>query len=310
MTARAKRALLAVALPFLLFLLACAAVLGAGELLSAPARRSVGEPPPELFATAVRIPVGASYVSGWVARGAGSGAVLLLHGVRSDRRQMVKRALWLNQSGYSVLLIDLAAHGESPGERITFGAREADGVRAALQWLRRQLPGERVGVIGVSLGGASTLLAGPGKLLDALVIESVYPTIEDAVENRLAIRLGTAGRWMAPVLLKQIPLRSGVAVTALRPIEALAAMAAPVLVIGGDLDQHTSADETRRMHAAAPGRASLWMVPGAGHIDFHAHARDAYEQRVGSFLATHLRRARSHGRLEPRWSIQQSNANM
>ena len=289
MTSRAKRALLAFALLLLISLLACAAVFGAGELLSAPARRSVGEPPPELFATAVRIPVGSTYVSGWVARGAGSGAVLLLHGVRSDRRQMVQRALWLNQNGYSVLLIDLAAHGESPGERITFGAREAGGVRAALAWLRRQLPGERVAVIGVSLGGASTLLARPGALLDALVIESVYPTIEEAVENRLAMRLGSAGRSMAPVLLAQIPLRSGVPVAALRPIEALAAMTAPVLVIGGELDEHTSADETRRMHAAAPGPASLWMVPGAGHIDLHAHARDAYELRVGQFLAAHLR---------------------
>ena len=137
MSVRANRALLALAV---FFLLAGAAIFGAGEYLSSPVLRSVGEAPPALFATPVRIPAGGSHVSGWIARGSGKGAVLLLHGVRGDRRQMSERALWLNSLGYSILLIDLASHGESPGARITFGAREAAGVRAALAYLARNLP--------------------------------------------------------------------------------------------------------------------------------------------------------------------------
>lgn len=150
---------------FAALLLTGAAIFGAGEYLSAPVPRSVGEPLAELYATSVKIAARSGHVAGWVARGSGRGAVLLLHGVRSDRRQMAARALWLNREGYSVLLIDLASHGESPGRRITFGAHEADGVRAALGWLKRNLPGEKVGVIGVSLGGAAVLLARLGMYL-------------------------------------------------------------------------------------------------------------------------------------------------
>jgi len=51
--------------------------------------------------------------------------VLLLHGVRADRREMLGRARFLNRLGYGILLIDLPAHGESPDDHITFGAREA-----------------------------------------------------------------------------------------------------------------------------------------------------------------------------------------
>jgi fermentation-respiration switch protein FrsA (DUF1100 family) len=283
---RTQRALIAFAC---VLLLATGAVFGIGEYLSSPARHPVGDPPAELFATAVAIPSPKGEVAGWVARGAGSGAVLLLHGVRSDRRQMAQRALFLNRLGYTVLLIDLTAHGESAGARITFGAHEAHSVRAALAYLRRALPGEKIGVIGVSLGAAAAVLSKPGKTIDALVVESMYPTIEEAVENRLAARMGPAGAWLAPLLLQQIPLRTEVPVAALRPIDAMAQLACPVFVVGGAIDVQTPASETQRIFAASRNPKQLWIVDGARHVDMHTYASGDYENRIGAFLALHLR---------------------
>src|ERR1700722_11634457 len=94
----------------------------------------------------------------WVDNGAGSPVVLLLHAVRADRSSMVSRAKLLEAHGFSVLLIDLQAHGETPGEAITFGLRESKDVAAARDWIGRKAAGRRVGVIGCSLGGASVLL--------------------------------------------------------------------------------------------------------------------------------------------------------
>ncbi len=270
-------------------LLAAGALYGAGSYLTAPTFHAAGNPDPELFATPVLIPNGQGYVAGWVARGAGSGAVLLLHGVRADRRQMQARSLFLNRLGYTVLLVDLPASGESLGERITFGAREADGVRVALAWLRHNLPGEKIGVIGASLGAASVVLSKPGKQVDALVVEAMYPTIEEAVQNRLAMRLGAPGRWLAPLLLMQLPWRTGVTVDQLRPIDAMAALTCPVFVIGGAQDLHTPPDETRRIFAAAHEPKQFWLVDGAAHVDLHTFARREYEQRVAAFLAPHLK---------------------
>ncbi len=284
MNERAKRGAIALAC---LCLLAAGAVFGAGEYLSKPARHPVGDPPPELYATPVTIKSPKGDVAGWVARGKGRGAVLLLHGVRSDRRQMQERALFLNRLGYTVLLVDLASHGESAGKRITFGAHEAHSVRAAIAYLRRGLPGEKIGVIGVSLGAAS-LLSKPGRAIDALVIESMYPTIEDAVENRLAARIGPPGRWLSPLLLQQIPLRTDVPVAQLRPLDAMAQIACPVFVIGGAVDVQTPAEETRRIFAAVHEPRQLWIVDGAAHVDMHRYASSEYEQRVGDFFVRHL----------------------
>lgn len=286
MRKRAKRVLIAFAS---LLALGAGATWWAGGYLSKPVRHSTGLPPPELFATALRFPAPGALVAGWVARGEGSGAVLLLHGVRADRRQMQERALFLNRLGYSVMLIDLPAHGESSGKRITFGAQEANAVRAAIAYLRRNLPGERIGVVGASLGAASALLSRPGQSIDALVIEAMYPTIEDAVKNRLQIHLGTPGRMLSPLLLEQLPLRAGVDPATLQPIEAMALLESPVLVIGGSQDAHTTEAETQRIFDAAPRPKQLWLVEGAAHVDFHAHARAEYERRVAAFLEQYLR---------------------
>lgn len=267
--------------------------LAAGELLTRPARARIGPPPPGLVAETVSIPYGdGQQVSGWFLPGrAGEGAVLLLHGVRSNRLQMLERARWLQGEGMGSLLIDLPSHGESSGERITFGRREALGVQAALGWLRTRAPGEKLAGLGVSLGGASLLFAERQAELDALVLESVYPTITDAVQDRLVTRLGPAGIWAAPLLLLQIPLRLGFSAQDLRPIQAIASCRAPLLVASGTEDRSTRWVETEQLFAAAPQPKTLWPVPGAAHQDLHSFDAKAYEARLLPWLQSHLRKA-------------------
>jgi len=264
---------------------------GAGEVLSRPAVRHVGAPPPDLPALGVRLRTasGASVI-GWFARGQpGMGTVLLLHGVRADRTQMLRRARFLNQAGYAALLVDLPAHGESSGDRITFGAREAAGVTAALEYLRHELPGERVGIIGVSLGAASTVLANPKPAPDAVILESMYPTIEEAVADRLVMRLGPLGASLVSPLLWQMPLRTSVHAQDLRPIQHLPSLGAPVLIVSGAEDKHTTWAETQRIFDSAVEPKELWRVEGAAHVDLHAFQPEEYERRILRFLAKHLR---------------------
>jgi fermentation-respiration switch protein FrsA (DUF1100 family) len=284
-----RRTLIASGIVVLVFV---ALTLGVAEILSTPAHRIVGEPPAELAAESTWLEGAADGpVSGWFSRGTpGLGAVLLLHGVRGDRRQMVGRARFLHAAGYSVLLIDLPAHGQSGGERITFGYREADGVKVALRFLRQTLPGERIAAIGVSLGAASVVLASSGNGgPDVVVLESMYPTIEDAARNRLVARLGTVGAELTPVLLSLLQIRLGIGADQLRPIDRLSALQAPVLIAAGTDDRYTSATETKRLFDAAAEPKELWLLKGATHVDLHAFDPRAYESRVSAFLLKYLR---------------------
>ena len=284
-----------------LAILALSAVTGAaifiGDRLSQSAQRSVGSVPPDLPVESIilRIPqdsVDASngHISGWLVRGTpGMGAVLLLHGVRSDRRQMLGRARFLYLSGYSVMLIDLPAHGESGGDRITVGYHEADGVRAALQYLAEFFPDEAFAVIGVSLGAAAFMLSQVSSAPHAVVLESMYPTIENAIDHRLQQRLGPFGRLLTPLFLWQLPIRWGISPDQLRPIDALPALHSPVLIMSGSEDRHTPVSETLRLFDAANPPKELSIVAGAAHVDLHAFDPKRYESRVSTFLHKYLR---------------------
>jgi fermentation-respiration switch protein FrsA (DUF1100 family) len=204
---------------------------------------------------------------------------------------MIERSNLLSRLGYSTLLIDLPAHGESSGDRITFGVRESEGVRAAINYLRQQLPGEKVGVIGVSLGAASIVLSQATPAPDAVVLESMFPTIREAVSDRLVRQLGPAGRYLAPPLLWQLPLRLGLTPEQIQPIAVISALKAPVLVAAGTIDQHTTLEESRRIFDAAVEPKEFWAVEGAAHVDLYKYGPKAYEQVILPFLAKYLRDA-------------------
>ena len=261
-----------------------------GSILVRPALRSVGDVPKHLPSVAVSFPSeSGSRLSGWfVQRGEKAGGVVLLHGIRADRNSMMERARFLYDAGYSVLLFDFQAHGESSGDMITFGALEALDARAAVRFLRRQLPGEAVAAIGSSLGGAACVLGPEPIKVEALVLETVYTDIRKAVENRLRLRLGRAGQYLAPFLTIQFKLRTGIDLKDLRPGASIARIQAPVLIIAGELDRRTTLEESQRLFDAAPQPKELWVVPGARHVDLHRHSPTQYETRVLQFLRLYL----------------------
>ena len=275
-----------------------AAVLAVGLRLAAPANTVVGPPPADLpGAEPVRIasPSG-SLLRGWWVSGAlpDGGAVVLMHGVWSNRRTMLARARMLHERGFAVLLFDLQAEGESPGRHITFGRLEGLDAAAAVAFARQRLPSERVGAIGVSLGGAAALL-GPGPLpVDALVLESVYPDIDAALAHRLRAGLGpVAGPVLAPLLAPAftllLPPVLGVRPDELRPIDRIGEATAPILVASGTADDRTPIEEARSLFARAPEPKQFWAVQGAAHVDLERHDPAAYWAVILPFLNRHLR---------------------
>ncbi len=201
---------------------------------------------------------------------------------------MLPRAELLWRAGYAILLPDLQAHGESPGEAITFGHLESRDAVASIAYLRRRIPGLPVAGLGASLGGAAFLLAPGGPQVDALILESVYPTIEEAVSNRIAIRLGPLSKPLTPLLLAQLGPRLGLDPGDLRPIDHIGTLRCPVLLLSGTEDLHTPRAETERLYAAASEPKQLWLVPGAAHQDLLRFSPEAYSQKILSFLDEHL----------------------
>ncbi len=263
-----------------------------GSLLSSSVNQHIGEPPPDIAAEIVQFSsLSGATVHGWFIQGKeNSGAVILMHGVRANRLSMLERARFLSRAGYSVLLFDFQAHGESNGKNITFGYLESKDAQAAVGFVHSRLPKEKIGVIGVSMGGAAVLLAKPQLEINAVVLEMVYPTIEQAVSNRITTRLGSWATILTPLLTWQLKPRLGISASEMRPIDYVGTNNLPKLFIAGANDEHTTLKESNALFTATGEPKELWIVPNAKHVDFYPLAREEYEQRVLLFFEKHLRK--------------------
>ena len=214
-----------------------------GWVLAAPVQISVGKAPSDLGAETVEFKGDSgAIVKGWWCPTVNSrGVVLLLPGIRANRLSMVDRARFLRRAGYSVLLIDFQATGETKGDHITFGWKESRDALAAVDFIHHVQPSARIAIIGSSLGGVAALLATPPLKVSALILESVYPTIEIATRNRMENYLGPIGRVFAPLFLMQLHRRIGVSPSQLHPIDHIAVVDCPVLIMSGQKESDIAA---------------------------------------------------------------------
>lgn len=213
-------------------------------------------------------------------------AVILLHGNGSTRRQVLARAGLLHRAGYAVLLYDARGHGESGGELVSVGKHETRDLLGALAFVRAHGARE-IGLIGVSQGGATIALAGAslGGDIRWVVLESVYPTLRDAIDRRFRRMFGIPA-WLGGMLMVRIAeWRLGLAIDDIAPIESIGQLPCPVFILHGAADAHTLEASAHALFDRAQSPKQLWIVPGAGHVDLYGFAKEEYEQRLLGFIA-------------------------
>ncbi len=284
-----KRPIIKITLIVLFALAACLMIMGnlwIGDKLTQPFPRTIGPPPPSLDITEVKIPSeSGSTLAGWLlSHEKKDKAAALFHGIHANRLQMMERAIMFHEQGWSALVIDFQAHGESPGERVAMGWLESMDARAAIQYLKKRCPDARIAALGLSMGGAACLLAEPPLEIDLLIIEQTYSTIHQATSNRLTHHLGRIAPLAAHVLLLQLPIRFGITEGDMRPIDKLSNITAPVMLIAGEKDKSTTVEESLRMYDQINTSKELWIVKDAGHIDYMKHNKKEYKARVIDFI--------------------------
>jgi len=114
---------------------------------------------------------------GWFFPGLrGAPTIILCHGYESSRGELLTLVSALQDHQYNVFIFDFAAHGANDGVT-TFGYREADEVRAAIDTLakRNDVDPARFGLWGYNLGAYAALReAEKDPRVRALALDSVY----------------------------------------------------------------------------------------------------------------------------------------
>lgn len=216
--------------------------------------------------------------------------ILMLHGNGASRRQFQSHVAWLNEAGYAAMAIDFRGHGESQAQAKSFGLFEARDAEAAMLWIKKNHPDSKIGVIGVSLGGAAALLGADGPLpVDAMILKAVYPDIDRAIRNRITVHGGSLlSAIITPMLTYQSPWRYDVWPEAVSPVNGAANYHGAVLVIGGAQDDYTPIVESEELSEAFPGKHWLWIVDNFSHPQLSDLDDAIYRKRVLEFFAENM----------------------
>lgn len=192
--------------------------------------------------------------------------------------------------GYGLLLVTQRAHRESEGCFITYGAKESRDCRDFCRALSKRFSGCRIILHGISMGGATVMLAGGLGLpenVKGIIDDCGYTTpLEElvyAVKNRW--RLPAAGAYAAALYAR---LLLGVSLRRASVPAAAAANPLPKLFIHGTEDDLVPYEMGRRNFEAAAGEKHFLSVPGAGHALSHAADPDRVENALKTFAANIL----------------------
>jgi len=235
-------------------------------------------------------------LEGWFVRPAGdthNSCALLLHGIADSKSGAAGFAPMLLAGGYSVLLPDSRAHGNSEGEFVTYGLLEKQDVLEWTRWLRGN-GCDRIYGLGESLGASVLIQASAmGPAFRAIVAECPYADLKAMAAYRVRDVL-RAPRWISAGL-SQLIVRGGMIFARLRygldfdqvsPVLAMAQSKTPVLLIHGTQDEQTPYWHSQRLAAANTG-AVLWLVPGAGHVGASAADPEGFRARVLGWFRQH-----------------------
>lgn len=224
--------------------------------------------------TADAIVLAADYYAG-VTEGAEEGAAqvayLLGHGFTGSSRnpRVVRIAESLGARGGAVLVLNFRGHGASEGMS-TIGVDETADVEAGLAWLRARLPGVPVVTLGFSMGASIVIRhAGLGGSPDAVIaISGPGRWYERGTEPMRRLHLGVETRLGRLVLHRLFRTRIGGGWDDLpaSPVEVVASVTVPLLVVHGDADPYFGLEHPRMLAAAAPD-AQLWIEAGMGHAE-------------------------------------------
>jgi pimeloyl-ACP methyl ester carboxylesterase len=215
---------------------------------------------------------------------------LLIHGQSDNRFGVMGEALLLLRHGYSLLMMDARAHGESEGAMATYGWLERRDTQAIVDQLYATEKPLNLYALGASMGAAIALQsAAVEPRITGVVAESSFSDLREVSYDYAGLQwnvwLGKTiflpGSWAA---ISAGERKGGFSADLVSPEKSVAARPFAVLLICDALDRRIPCRHSERIFRAARGPKELWEVPGAGHVMALGTAPAEFERRVLAFL--------------------------
>lgn len=230
----------------------------------------------------------------WMQAAIDKPTIVVIHGVKKNRTDVLRAGLALRDSGFNVLIFDGRAHGNSEGRYVTYGFHERHDVEAVIEWLIKEKKIDRnsIGLAGESMGAAISLqVAAHNPWIGAVWADSPFASLQRVTEEFARRVTKLPGVVLAPVLWTTIQManyRGKFDVKTVAPLALAAQIKCPVALVHGTADQLIATEHSQNIYDALGGQKEIWFVQGARHARCARYSKREYKERLTRFFAQSL----------------------
>ncbi|MBO5453645.1 MAG: alpha/beta hydrolase [Clostridia bacterium] len=213
---------------------------------------------------------------------------IIIHGYGFSRKSVIGIAdAYYNDFGYSVLLPDLRAHGESGGKYVGFGWSDSKDI---LNWILyvKEMFGENVQIVlhGISMGGATALLTGAKRSEDisAIISDCSFSSIKDILILRLRKDLNLPKFPFIYIVDFIMRIRCKYSIKDGNVKEEVKKIRCPVFYIHGQDDDFIPVGAVYALYENTKSYKKLYICPAAGHAQSALIDPEEYRNRISNFL--------------------------
>ncbi len=229
---------------------------------------------------------------GWFVPSQNGAVIIMQHGYKSTRKELLNEAEMMYRHGYGILLTTIRAHDHSEGETITFGMKEVNDMDAWYQYLIRRddMDPDRIGILGNSYGGMLAIqYASVNGNIKAVVADCAFSSLNDTVETSVTYFTDLPSFPFAPLIVYWAEKETGYKLEDIDATKWIAKISPrPVFLMQGGADVVISVDSGQRLYDAAGEPKELWFEPDLGHVDFDSDMPAEFENRVSRFFDRYL----------------------
>jgi alpha-beta hydrolase superfamily lysophospholipase len=213
------------------------------------------------------------------------GTIIMVHGLGANKSLLLDEAYEFRYLGFTVMMIDLRAHGNSDGNTTTLGVRESEEVKLAYEYIVKR-ENKKIVLYGVSLGAVVIAKA----LYDynikpsSIILEMPFENLKKLLEGRARI-LGFPEEPFGVLVTFWSGVERGFNGFRHSTARYAQKINCPVLMQYGALDKLVTGEETNSIfrHIAYADK-KLVIYKNANHESFVRKDPELWRKEVSEFL--------------------------
>lgn len=215
-------------------------------------------------------------------------AVICFHGYTSEgMKDYIGLSGYYLERGYSMLLVDERAHGQSEGTYIGFGCKDRWDALKWIEWVI-QTCGEQVQILlhGTSMGGATVLMTSglslPGQV-KGIISDCAFTSPKYVFTHVLHSMYHLPAFPLIPITDWINKKRAGYGMDECNAAREVRKAKVPILMIHGKADTFVPFSMCQEIYDNCASPKKLLVIPGAVHAESYYKDTESYEKALDEF---------------------------